>query len=81
MKPSEIKSFDDLKRFLANYTSWDNGHALDSGGLFILLGAILNNLRENAIDADLRMINGYLEDDQKKLLYRLTEYAMVPEDE
>ena len=81
MKVDEIHSYTDLVRFLETYTSWDDGYAHDAGGIFVLIKALLKNLKSNTPDADLRTINGYFEADEKEFLARLSEYAQLPEDD
>lgn len=81
MKAEEIHSFTDLVRFLETYTSWDDGYAHDAGGIFVLIKALLKNLRSNTPDAELRTINGYLEADDKEFLATLSAYAQLPEDD
>ena len=79
MKLSEIHDFTDLVTFLETYTSWDEGYAYDAGGIFILIAALLRNLKANTLDDDLQTINRYLEADEKELLAKLSEYAQSPE--
>lgn len=75
MKPNQIQSFDDLKAYLATYTTWDGDHIHDFGGAFVLLGALLDNIRENTVDADLQSIQDYLTDEQKAFLSYLAALA------
>ncbi len=79
MKANEIDTYTDLVRFLGGYTSWDQGFAYDPGGIFQLIAASLRNLKANAIDADLREINGYQDTGEKALLGILSKYARLPE--
>ena len=81
MKIQEIHTFTDLVRFLESYTSWDEGYAHDAGGIFVLMNALLKNLRANAPDAELRTLNGYLEAEEKEFLMKLAEYAKFAEDD
>ncbi len=81
MKPSDILTFTDLVAFLETYTSWDEGYAFDTGGVLVLMKALLRNLKANALDADLQVINGYLEADEKEQLAKLSEYSQLPEDD
>jgi len=81
MKPGDILTFTDLVTFLETYTSWDEGYVFDTGGVLILMKALLRNLKANALDADLQLINGYLESDEKKLLAKLSEYSQLPDDD
>lgn len=81
MHHSQIQSFEDLCRFLKEYTHWGEGPPLDVGGLILLLSSILDNLRENANEAELEEINGYLEPEQKAFLSRLSGYAQREERE
>jgi hypothetical protein len=75
MKPKDIQSFDDLKTYLATFTTWDGDHIHDFGGAFVLLGALLDNIRENTLDADLDSIHDYLTDEQRAFLLHLAVLA------
>jgi hypothetical protein len=79
MKPAEIQSFDDLIKYLRNFTTWDGDHVHDFGGAFMMLGAILDNIRED--EAYFDDIGRYLTDDQKTFLKRAAEQASCPVDD
>lgn len=78
MKPNEIKSFQDLENYLADFTTWDGNHVHDFGGAFVLLGAILDNIRKYALEVDIESIGGYLNDEQKAFLQRLAGLSSRP---
>jgi hypothetical protein len=75
MKADEIHSFDDLKRYLTSFTTWDGDVVHDFGRAFVLLGAILDNIRICSTDADWELIGGYLTDEQREFLKLLAEHA------
>jgi hypothetical protein len=81
MKPHEIRSFDDLEKYLADFTTWDGDHVHDFGGAFLLLGAILGNIRRYALDVDIDSIGSYLNDEQKSFLQRLADLSRRTVDE
>ncbi len=78
MKPSEIRSFQDLEDYLTHFTTWDGNHVYDCGGAFVLLGALLDNIRAYALEVDLERIGSYLKDEQKSFLIRLAELSNRP---
>lgn len=78
MNPTEIRSFDDLERYLRNFTTWDGDHVHDFTGTVVLLGALLDNLRINALEVDLEIIGGYLSDEQKTFLRQVAEWSKNP---
>jgi hypothetical protein len=80
MRFEHIATFTDLKTYLAEFTNWDDfpvPYAFNF--VFALLAALLDNLRDNALEADLEMLPNYLTDEQKAFLNRVAEYAMGPE--
>jgi hypothetical protein len=81
MKPKDVRSFDDLRNYLATFSTWDGDHVHDFGGAFILLGALLDNIRENVTDANLECTGDYLTDEQKIFFLRLAELAQHPSEE
>lgn len=81
MIPSQIHTFADLVSFLESYASWNEGHEFDVGGVFVLMKALLGNLKSNALDAELQNINAYLDSDEKDFLAKLSEYSRLPEDD
>jgi hypothetical protein len=67
----QIKSFEDLVKFVENWRSWSGGGQYDFGGMTSLLGACLDNLRNYALDAELEELAGFLEPDQIRFLQAL----------
>ncbi len=81
MRPSEIKSFQDLEDYLTHFTTWDGDQVYDHGGAFVLLGALLDNIRTYALEVELERIGNYLDDEQKFFLIRLTDLSRHPRED
>lgn len=75
MKPQDIKSFEELEKYLAHFTTWDGDHVHDFTGAVVLLGALLDNIRTYSLEVDLNVIGNYLTDEQKVFLKKIAELA------
>src|SRR5262249_1907307 len=81
MRIGDVGSFEDLRAYLSRFTQWEGDWPYDHGGVMVLLAAVLDNLRQNALDEDLCRISPYLDDEQRSFLARLGEYAGQPADD
>ena len=68
----QVNSLEDLVQHLKDFRSWGNqSEGYDAAAMFHLLGACLDNLRQNATKADLADLPEYLEAHQVMFLKKL----------
>lgn len=70
-----IKSYTELRELLRNFHSWGDESIYDFNGIFHLWLALLDNLQENALQAELEAINDSMTQSQREFLANLAEYA------
>jgi len=76
MQLTEIQSYHDLERYLHEFiNALGDPVPYDFTGAVHLLGAILDNLRTNALEAELGDIGGCFSPEQIAFLQRLADYA------
>ena len=69
MKAHEVQSFEDLKRYLEDFTCWrGEEHVYDFGGVASLFLALLDNIRKNSTEGDIEEIGGYFTETQREFL-------------
>lgn len=79
MSEKSIETFDALCDFLREFNSFYDDPPYDSGGVILLLSAVLDNLREHEEEV-LGIVNGYLSEEQQEFLVKLTEAALRADD-
>ena len=68
----QVNSLDDMVQHLKDFRSWGNqSEGYDAAAMFHLLGACLDNLRQNATKADLADLPECLEAHQLMFLKKL----------
>jgi hypothetical protein len=74
-------SFVELETYLREFVNFGGDPVpYDFGGVLLLWLALLDNLRANHIDADLRDVVGYLSPEQTAFLLRLAERVREAQD-
>ena len=69
----QVNSLEDMVQHLKDFRSWGNqSEGYDAAAMFHLLGACLDNLRQNATKADLADLQECLEDHQVMFLKKLS---------
>ncbi len=66
-----LESYESLLLVLREYTSWppsSSGPPYDVGGVAQLLDACAENLRRNALEADLELVSSALSDENRRFL-------------
>jgi hypothetical protein len=72
----QLSTYDDLLRLLKDYRSWQNSaEGYDYVGMFRLLGACLDNLKQNASEPQLKELGDCLEAGQILTLKKLAQRA------
>lgn len=71
----QIADFGDLVALLRDWRCWSSDEVYDFGGMMVLLGACLDNLRKFALQAELEEASGFLRPEQMKFLAALTTSA------
>ncbi len=70
-----IKSYTELRELLRNFRTWGDETIYDFNGIVHLWLALLDNLQENALQAELEDINDSMTQSQREFLANLAEYA------
>jgi len=72
MQLSAINSFEQLANYLRTFVNWSGDAApYDSGGIASLLGALLDNIRTQAIESDFEEMKERLTAEQIATLQRI----------
>jgi hypothetical protein len=76
MKLQDIKNSNDFENYLRAFKSWgDEPHLYDFNYVVHLTLALLDNLRQNGFEAELEDVGGAFDDEQRKFILKLAEYA------
>ncbi len=59
-----VETLEELEQYLREFSSWGNPDAFDFGGAAALLGACLDCLKKQAVDAELEDLEDHLSSDQ-----------------
>ncbi len=63
--------FGELEAYLRRFTNFGGGPDYDFAGTLALTMALLNNLREHAVDAELETLSDSLTEEEKAFILRL----------
>ena len=74
----ELSTFSELESFLRTYKSWEDEHVYDYNGVVHLLLALIDNLHENALGAELETIGDSMSGSQKGFLLELVNHLSSP---
>jgi hypothetical protein len=70
----KIDTFEQLEKTLSNFTSWHNDAGLyDFGGVMSLFLACVDNLKNNALEAELENADEYMSEEQIKFILELAK--------
>jgi hypothetical protein len=69
----EIKSYEQLVKYLEHWTSFNDKDTYDFIGLLGLLGACLKNINKHAIEGDFDAINDALDASEKDTIQKLAK--------
>jgi hypothetical protein len=76
MKLDEVRSYEDLETYLREFTTFhDDRSVYDFGGAFHLWLALLQNLKTNGLDAEMKQYAEVVSPDQVLFLKKLLQYA------
>lgn len=73
-----IEDHADLINRLHMWRNFGHDEVYDYGGMVQLFAACLDNLREMAVDGELKDITNFLDDEQKEFLQTLAQYSKLP---
>jgi hypothetical protein len=69
----KLETYEDLEKFLRSWGSFKDAEVYDLVGMAHLLGACLDNLRDNVSDVGLEELGGCLSESQIAFLKKLAE--------
>jgi dimeric dUTPase (all-alpha-NTP-PPase superfamily) len=71
----EIRDFSDLANRLRCWSSFVDDTSYDFVGIVHLFSACLDNLKTSALESELEDIGDCLDDDQKKILLKISDFV------
>jgi hypothetical protein len=73
MEYKDIRNYEDLENFLRHFSLWE-GYQYDPNGIIHLLGALVDNLTEHVLDAELEDVRCLLSLEQIAFLKKMMFY-------